>query len=186
MQAIQLDTRRVLPSRFPDQLISTLVLTSTQCNWEVDDNLPVLNTGSAETPNPAPSGKKVKVSFLCEQTSHHPPVSAWWVDCPEKGVVARGYDQLSAKFTGTSVKVFPGNHNLGIYVSLTKRGEEYHFTHPAAYLGGLLKGMITFLSICDSSDSSQALSAYPSPTPAQSRAKKRGSKSSLHTWPRAG
>lgn len=35
----------------------------------------------------------------------------------------------------------PGEHNLGIFITLHKRdGEEYQLTHPAAHLGGLLRG----------------------------------------------
>jgi hypothetical protein len=91
-----------------------------RCNWKVDNTT---------------------ISYLTEQTSHHPPVSAFYVDCPEKGITARGFDQLSAKFTGTSVRVVPGSHNLGIFVTLKNRGnEEYQLTHPAAYLGGFLRG----------------------------------------------
>jgi len=87
------------------------------------------------------AGKPVKVHYLTEQTSHHPPVSAFWVDCPEKGISAKGFDQLSAKFTGTSVKVVPGSYNEGIFVTLHRwEDEEYQMTHPAAYLGGLLRG----------------------------------------------
>ena len=92
----------------------------------------------------AEPGKKVKVSYLTEQTSHHPPVSAFYVDCPEKGITARGFDQLSAKFTGTSIKVTPGEHNLGIFITLAKRDNEtYQLTHPAAHLGGLLRGSLS-------------------------------------------
>ncbi|KAI0226599.1 hypothetical protein L0F63_000101 [Massospora cicadina] len=50
---------------------------------------------------PGESGKKVKVTMLSEQTSHHPPVSAFWLECKDTGVIARGCDHLSAKFTGT-------------------------------------------------------------------------------------
>lgn len=83
----------------------------------------------------------IRVSYLTEQTSHHPPVSAFFVDCPEKGLTARGFDQISAKFTGTSVKVTPGEHNLGIFITLEKRdNEQYQLTHPDAHLGGLLRG----------------------------------------------
>lgn len=86
----------------------------------------------------------VKVSYLTEQTSHHPPVSAFFVDCPEKGLTARGFDQISAKFTGTSIRVTPGEHNLGIFITLSKRdNEEYQLTHPAAHLGGLLRGSLS-------------------------------------------
>lgn len=81
---------------------------------------------------------------MTEQTSHHPPVSAFWVDCPEKGIYARGFDQISAKFTGTSIKVSPGEHNLGIFITLEKRDNEtYQLKHPAAHLGGLLRGALS-------------------------------------------
>lgn len=146
-----------------------------QCNWEVEDTVPPViasklvasASGSAASSiksvkgttsrtvsqaDTAPkSGKKVTVSYLTEQTSHHPPVSAFFVDCPEKGVSARGFDQLSAKFTGTSVKVTPGEHNLGIFITLSKRDNEtYQLTHPAAHLGGLLRGnlSVTVGDIC--------------------------------------
>jgi hypothetical protein len=91
------------------------------------------------------------VSYLTEQTSHHPPVSAFYADCPEKGIIARGFDQISVKFTGTSVRVAPGEHNLGIFITLEKRdNEQYQLTHPAANLGGLLRGglNVTVGDIC--------------------------------------
>lgn len=90
--------------------------------------------------NPA---KPVRVSYLTEQTSHHPPVSAFYVSCPEKGVYARGFDQIMAKFTGTSIKVMPGEHNLGIFITVERRGHEtYQLKHPAAHLGGFFRGAL--------------------------------------------
>ncbi|KAM0262495.1 hypothetical protein ACHAQJ_001749 [Trichoderma viride] len=86
----------------------------------------------------------VRISYLTEQTSHHPPVSAFHVACPEKGISARGFDQITAKFTGTSVKVLPGEHNMGIFITLEKRDNEtYQLTHPAAHLGGLFRGSLS-------------------------------------------
>ena len=91
----------------------------------------------------------MKVSYLTEQTSHHPPVSAFFVSCPQKGLSARGFDQLSAKFTGTSIRVTPGAHNLGIFITVHCRdNEEYQLTHPAAHLGGLLRGTLS-ISVAD-------------------------------------
>lgn len=91
-----------------------------------------------------PTSHVVRISYLTEQTSHHPPVSAFWVDCPEKGIYARGFDQISAKFTGTSIKVSPGEHNLGIFITLEKRsGETYQLKHPAAHLGGIFRGALS-------------------------------------------
>ncbi|KAM0475831.1 hypothetical protein ACHAPE_000160 [Trichoderma viride] len=94
-----------------------------------------------------PSGEAaplLRISYLTEQTSHHPPVSAFHVACPEKGISARGFDQITAKFTGTSVKVLPGEHNMGIFITLEKRDNEtYQLTHPAAHLGGLFRGSLS-------------------------------------------
>lgn len=129
-----------------------------RCNWEVEDSSPSLR-GEEEKPNlqqtpAAPEGsttknKKVKVSYLTEQTSHHPPVSAYYVDCPDKGISAQGFDQLSAKFTGTSVRVTPGQYNEGIYVCLHRLDDEtYRLTHPAAYLSGFLRGN-PYVSVAD-------------------------------------
>jgi hypothetical protein len=93
------------------------------------------------TSNPA---KPVRVSYLTEQTSHHPPVSAFYISCPEKGLRARGFDQITAKFTGTSIKVMPGEHNLGIFITVERRDDEtYQLTHPAAHVGGLFRGALS-------------------------------------------
>ena len=121
-----------------------------RCQWEVKDSEESLkgeetktNLGvTAAAPNGATTkDKPIKVSYLTEQTSHHPPVSAFYIDCPDKGISAVGYDQLSAKFTGTSIRVIPGEFNKGIFIRLHRRDdEEYQLTHPAAYLGGFIKG----------------------------------------------
>ncbi|KAF2399860.1 hypothetical protein EJ06DRAFT_530647 [Trichodelitschia bisporula] len=127
-----------------------------RCNWEVDDTSPPLKHPSSASQSSAASiasnksgTNKVKISFLTEQTSHHPPVSAFFIDCPEKGIIARGYDHLSAKFTGTSIRVTPGSHNFGIFITLQKwDDEQYQLTHPAAHLGGLLRGALS-VSVTD-------------------------------------
>lgn len=130
-----------------------------QCNWIIStDGTPVGAPGVKENKqqeNQATTAqsaaKPIRVSYITEQTSHHPPVSAFYVDCPEKGITARGYDQIAAKFTGTGVRITPGAHNLGIFVTLQKHNnEEYQLTHPAAHVGGLLKGAlsITVADLC--------------------------------------
>ncbi|KAK3628787.1 hypothetical protein LTR56_018406 [Elasticomyces elasticus] len=129
-----------------------------RCNWEIEDTAPSIvgqeNKANLQQTIAAPQGPTTKghpgkVSYLTEQTSHHPPVSAYYVDCPDKGVSARGFDQLSAKFTGTSVKVTAGNYNQGIFVNLENRNnEEYQLTHPAAFLGGFLRGNL-YITVAD-------------------------------------
>ncbi|KAI8445429.1 hypothetical protein BY996DRAFT_6424099 [Phakopsora pachyrhizi] len=105
-----------------------------------------------------------RVAFLNEQVSHHPPISCFWYKSCKKAsetedfvsvapsVVAHGFDQISAKFTGTSVKIFPGPMNKGIFVQLPNRNKEYHreevadlvfstsqITHPTATISELLR-----------------------------------------------
>lgn len=110
-----------------------------QCNWDLKETSPPL-IGSAPPPT-TNSDKPVRVSFLTEQTSHHPPVSAYYIYCPEKGITGKGFDQLMANFTGTRIRVAAGVYNEGIYITLHNHGDEtYHLTHPVAHLGGLLKG----------------------------------------------
>ncbi|CAO1628450.1 unnamed protein product [Sympodiomycopsis kandeliae] len=102
------------------------------------------------------SGSSRRVCFLTEQVSHHPPISSFFVECKDTGVQLCGVDQLSAKFTGTAIKVFPGEHNKGIFVKLTGDsplgnqvdGEEYQITHPTASINGLLRGSL-WVAICD-------------------------------------
>lgn len=124
-----------------------------QCSWEVQDdvpgkvNIPGVHANTNGT-TVEKGNEKAKVCYLTEQTSHHPPVSAFYIDCAERGVSARGFDQISAKFTGTSIRVSPGQHNLGIFVNVEKRDEEYQLTHPHAHLGGLLRGALS-ISVSD-------------------------------------
>ncbi|KAG9245453.1 hypothetical protein BJ878DRAFT_458259 [Calycina marina] len=140
-----------------------------RCNWDIEENQPAISviktlpssgssiksatsarpsSSSKNTENPIPGtplrakSKPIRVSYLTEQTSHHPPVSAFYVDCPEKGLSARGFDQIAAKFTGTSVRVTAGEHNLGIFIDVSKRNETYRLTHPCASLGGFLRGAL--------------------------------------------
>ncbi|KAG0141807.1 hypothetical protein CROQUDRAFT_110242 [Cronartium quercuum f. sp. fusiforme G11] len=87
--------------------------------------------------------KENRVVFLNEQVSHHPPISCFWYESRNRSnqvlVQSYGVDQISAKFTGTSLKVFPGELNKGIFVRLPNRDEEYQITHPTATITGLLR-----------------------------------------------
>lgn len=129
-----------------------------RCQWDVKDTAPSLRGQEmkvnlqqtvAAPASESTKDKPVKVSYLTEQTSHHPPVSAFYVDCPDKGISACGFDQLSAKFTGTSIKVTPGVYNQGIFITLRRHdNEEYQLTHPAAFLGGFLRGNL-YVTVAD-------------------------------------
>lgn len=110
--------------------------------------LPKKSGGKKASGGGATGPRVSRVAFVNEQVSHHPPVSCFWYqsesisgdDRKGKGrVIAYGVDQISAKFTGTSVKVYPGNFNRGIFVRLEDRDEEYEVSLPTANLTGLIR-----------------------------------------------
>ncbi|KAG9291873.1 hypothetical protein G9A89_012158 [Geosiphon pyriformis] len=115
------------------------------CYWEVtlpkfDENNNIIAEGQTIGSS---NEKKYRVTCLNEQISHHPPVSAFYYQSPEKGITARGIDHIAGKFTGTSVKLGPGDQNKGIYINLENRdNEEYLMTHPTAAIQGWLKGSL--------------------------------------------
>jgi oxysterol-binding protein-related protein 9/10/11 len=89
------------------------------------------------------NGSRVRVVYVTEQVSHHPPVSAYYGVCPSRNLEFAGVDQISAKVSGTSVRVSPGPFNKGIYLKITGgsgMGEVYNITHPVAHVNGILRG----------------------------------------------
>lgn len=107
---------------------------------------------SANSVGTTSSGRH-RVVFVTEQVSHHPPVSAYYAACPSKHIAMQGIDQISAKVTGSAtVRVSPGQYNLGIYIRLNGghgKGESYHITHPVANVNGILRGNF-YVTITDS------------------------------------
>ena len=68
------------------------------------------DTGSTGT------GETARVVYVTEQVSHHPPVSAYFATCPQRSLELFGIDQISAKVSGTMLRVSPGQYNQGISV----------------------------------------------------------------------
>ncbi|KAF9653725.1 hypothetical protein BDM02DRAFT_3086907 [Thelephora ganbajun] len=96
--------------------------------------------------------KRIRVIYVTEQVSHHPPVSSYYASCPARQVELRGVDQISAKVSGTTLRVSPGLYNKGIFVKITGgpgEGEEYHITHPVASVNGILRGNF-YITVADS------------------------------------
>lgn len=107
----------------------------------------------------AEGAERVRVVYMTEQVSHHPPVSAYHACCPSRGLTLAGIDQISAKVSGTTLRVAPGTHNKGIYIRIEGKGdsregthgagETYHITHPIASVNGILRGSF-YLTVGDS------------------------------------
>ncbi|GJJ10614.1 hypothetical protein Clacol_004841 [Clathrus columnatus] len=98
-------------------------------------------------------GDRLRIVYLTEQVCHHPPISSWYATCPAKNMTASGVDQISAKVSGTSIRVGPGARNKGIFIKINGgpgAGERYKITHPAAYVNGILRGS-PYATVSDSS-----------------------------------
>ncbi|KAG1741546.1 uncharacterized protein EDB91DRAFT_1131081 [Suillus paluster] len=112
-----------------------------------------LTSKGKASPSTAPTNdENIRIAYVTEQVSHHPPVSAYYASCPSRGVEMAGIDQISAKVSGTAVRVAPGSFNKGIYIDLTSgpgKGEKYHITHPVASVNGILRGSF-YITVGDS------------------------------------
>jgi hypothetical protein len=62
-----------------------------------------------------------------------------------------GIDQITAKVSGTTLRVAPGSQNKGIFINISGghgEGEKYHITHPIASVNGILRGSF-YLTVGD-------------------------------------
>ncbi|XP_030644889.1 oxysterol-binding protein-related protein 10 [Chanos chanos] len=125
-----------------------------QCSWEVPrDRVRPLRTHGhvvgpgAREPNPRlnaerPSGGSegwseggYRVRFVGEQVSHHPPVSAFYCECREKGMCVNAHVWTKSKFMGMSVGVSMVGEGV---LHLLEHQEEYVFTLPSAFARSIL------------------------------------------------
>lgn len=68
--------------------------------------------------------------FVAEQVSHHPPVSAFYAENPQKLISCCAHIYTKSKYLGLSI----GVHNVGQgVIKLLKHNEEYICTFPSAY-----------------------------------------------------
>jgi hypothetical protein len=90
------------------------------------------------------AGGSLRVAYLTEQISHHPPISAYVASCPARHITLSGIDQISVRvLPSTSIRVSSGAMNKGLFVSINGgpgAGEHYHITHPIAHVNGVLRG----------------------------------------------
>lgn len=115
---------------------------------ELSGSMSNLSLGSGEARN----SDHIRVAYLTEQVSHHPPVSAYYASCPARSIEMKGIDQISSKVSGTTLRVAPGSFNKGIFIDITGgpgEGERYHVTHPVASVNGILRGNF-YITVADS------------------------------------
>ncbi|XP_035227848.1 oxysterol-binding protein-related protein 11-like [Stegodyphus dumicola] len=76
-----------------------------------------------------------KVTYVSEQVSHHPPISAFYVECPKKKIALSAHLCIKSNFLTSYIAVsFVGEVTL----HLLTLGETYIFTLPCAYLRCIL------------------------------------------------
>ncbi|XP_030639729.1 oxysterol-binding protein-related protein 9 isoform X3 [Chanos chanos] len=98
------------------------------CHWdlpnEADDPAEPVSEG------PVPWCGKNSVSFVAEQVSHHPPISAFYAECFSKKIQFNAHIWTKSKFLGMSI----GVHNIGQgCVSCLEHDEHYILTFPNGY-----------------------------------------------------
>lgn len=81
----------------------------------------------------APSDTKLK--FLAEQVSHHPPVSAFYLEHPQKRIQLDGYSYTKSKFLGLYASIETVGRSC---VTLLNLDEEYIITFPSCNVRSIL------------------------------------------------
>ncbi|OCT60891.1 oxysterol-binding protein-related protein 11 isoform X1 [Xenopus laevis] len=114
------------------------------CSWRVPKDSLQLSTSSEKPPNTqdqAPHSEDSNkpdcytIRFVAEQVSHHPPVSGFYAECPERQMCVNTHIWTKSKFMGMSIGVTMIGEGV---LYLLEHGEEYTFTLPCAYARSIL------------------------------------------------
>ncbi|CAF0724890.1 unnamed protein product [Adineta steineri] len=98
-----------------------------QCYYDIGSSS--ANTKLAKD-GPVPWTSDDNVTFIAEQTSHHPPIASFYAECPAKRIQIDGCLWTKSKFLGLSVAV----HMIGdATLTLLDHDERYVMTFPSAY-----------------------------------------------------
>ncbi|XP_069838583.1 oxysterol-binding protein-related protein 11 isoform X2 [Dendropsophus ebraccatus] len=116
------------------------------CSWRVPKDCvqppqtsETLVDAQDQTPQPQEDSADKKddytVCFVAEQVSHHPPVSGFYAECPERKMCVNTHVWTKSKFMGMSIGVTMVGEGV---LHLLEYGEEYTFTLPCAYARSIL------------------------------------------------
>ncbi|ELT92046.1 hypothetical protein CAPTEDRAFT_227574 [Capitella teleta] len=94
------------------------------CSW----NIP-------KTTSNGESQELRKLFYCAEQVSHHPPISAFYFECPESKVCMNASIWTKSKFMGMSIGVVMVGK---LKLKLLEFDEEYEFSLPSAYARSIL------------------------------------------------
>ncbi|KAI9507142.1 hypothetical protein F5148DRAFT_981805 [Russula earlei] len=123
---------------------SNLSLASSTHTGESGSGSVSASTTSPPTSMSTAGNITLRVAYLTEQISHHPPISAYVAVCPARHISLSGIDQISVRvLPSASIRVSSGVMNKGLFVSIgggPGAGERYQITHPVAHVNGILRG----------------------------------------------
>ncbi|KAJ3584355.1 hypothetical protein NHX12_014850 [Muraenolepis orangiensis] len=105
------------------------------CSWRVPQKPRDTPTDDATPPLTSPEDSAHQVRFVAEQVSHHPPVSGFYAECPEKRMCVNTHVWTKSKFMGMSIGVSMVGEGC---LYLLDHDEEYTFTLPCAYARSIL------------------------------------------------
>uniref|UniRef100_A0A182QKQ0 Oxysterol-binding protein n=1 Tax=Anopheles farauti TaxID=69004 RepID=A0A182QKQ0_9DIPT len=102
-----------------------------QCHWDVPEMPTGDDTSNVEVKDgPVPWCRRDQLTFIAEQVSHHPPISAFYAEHYNKKISFAAHVWTKSKFLGLSI----GVHNIGQgTVTLCDLNEEYIVTFPNGY-----------------------------------------------------
>ncbi|EHB04203.1 Oxysterol-binding protein-related protein 9 [Heterocephalus glaber] len=99
-----------------------------QCHWvlpnDTEENTELVSEG------PIPWISKNSVTFMAEQVSHHPPISAFYAECFNKKIQFSAHIWTKSKFLAMSIGVYNIGQNC---VSCLDYDEHYILTFPNGY-----------------------------------------------------
>ncbi|KAK9862227.1 hypothetical protein WJX84_007106, partial [Apatococcus fuscideae] len=75
--------------------------------------------------------------FLCEQVSHHPPISCWWSEGAQGGFRYSGELEMRSKFWGKSVELIPTGT---CWLQLPGSGDLYSWEKVTCQINNLIMG----------------------------------------------
>ncbi|CAG5934037.1 unnamed protein product [Menidia menidia] len=111
------------------------------CSWKVPRRAEGGGEASPGSPEPpateaaATGPEPYQVRFVAEQVSHHPPVSGFYAECPERKMCVNTHVWTKSKFMGMSIGVSMIGEGC---LHLLEHDEEYSFTLPCAYARSIL------------------------------------------------
>ncbi|XP_012990491.1 oxysterol-binding protein-related protein 9 isoform X1 [Esox lucius] len=100
------------------------------CHWDLPSESDEHPSTEPSLEGPVPWAPANSVSFVAEQVSHHPPISAFYAECLSKKIQFNAHIWTKSKFLGMSI----GVHNIGQgCVSCLEHDEHYILTFPNGY-----------------------------------------------------